>query len=349
MSVTLGELAELLKAELRGDASIVIDRIGNLETAQSGQISFLNDPRFASSLEKTQASAVIVRQQDAERCPCAALIVADPYVGFALVAQRLDTTPKPASGIHPTAAVDPDAKLGQDVNIGANAVIESGAVIGDGASIGAGCFVGKDAVIGARTKLWANCSVYHRVRIGDDCLLQSGAVIGSDGFGYANDKGKWVKIPQLGTVVIGNRVEIGAGTCIDRGAVDDTVIEDNVIIDNLCQIAHNVRIGTGTAMAGAAVVAGSTKIGRYCIIGGRSVFNGHITIGDGVTITGATSVMRSIDTPGVYSSGVPEMTNKKWRKVMACLPLLDDIYKTARKALRLCGGNDFQSSEKKSD
>ncbi len=336
MALTLGQIAEKLKAELVGDASIEIHKVANLASAQEGEISFLTDPKYKDALLTTKASAVIVRKSELEHCKVAALVMPDPYVGFALVAQLLDTTPAPAKvGIHSSAVVADDAVIGKDVAIGANVVIESGAVIGDGAVIGAGCFIGRNAKIGARTKLWANCSVYHEVQIGDDCLLQASTVIGSDGFGYANDKGKWIKIPQLGTVIIGNRVEIGANTCIDRGAVDNTVIEDNVIIDNLCQIAHNVHIGTGTAMAGAAVVAGSTNIGRYCIIGGRSVFNGHIDICDGVTITGATSVMRSIKKPGIYSSGVPDMPNSKWRKVMACLPLLDEIYKNARNALRM--------------
>lgn len=336
MTLTLGQIAEKLNAELVGDASLPVHRVANLASAQPGEISFLTDPKYKDALLTTKASAVILRKSELEHCKTAALIMPDPYVGFALVAQLLDTTPSPAEqGVHATASVASGAVLGKNVSVGAGAVIEEGAVIGDDAVIGAGCFIGRNARIGSRTKLWANCSVYHEVQIGDDCLLQSGAVIGSDGFGYANDKGKWVKIPQLGTVIIGNRVEIGANTCIDRGAIDNTVIEDNVIIDNLCQIAHNVHIGTGTAMAGAAVVAGSVNIGRYCIIGGRSVFNGHIDICDGVTITGATSVMRSIKEPGIYSSGVPDMPNSKWRKVMACLPLLDEIYKNARNALRM--------------
>lgn len=341
MAVTLGQIAEKLNAELKGDPSIEITKVANLSSAQPGEISFLTDPKYKDALVTTKASAVIVRQSELEHCNVAAIVMQDPYVGFALVAQLLDTTPLPAeNGIHSSAIVASDAILGEGVSVGANAVIESGAIIGAHSVIGSGCFIGKNAKIGNRTKLWANCSVYHEVQIGDDCLLQAGAVIGSDGFGYANDKGKWIKIPQLGTVIIGNRVEIGANTCIDRGAVDNTIIEDNVIIDNLCQIAHNVHIGTGTAMAGAAVVAGSVNIGRYCIIGGRSVFNGHIDICDGTTITGATSVMRSIKKPGVYSSGVPDMPNSKWRKVMACLPLLDDIYKNARNALRLVKGNE---------
>lgn len=344
MSYTLGEIAERLKAELHGDPDVMISRIANLASAGEGEISFLNDAKYRKDLSTTGASAVIIRSSDLEHCKTAALVMNDPYVGFALVAQMLDTTPKQKIGVHPSAVVSDDAKIGSNVSIGANAVIDAGAEIGDDAVIGPNCYIGCNAVIGARTRLWSNCSVYHNVRIGTDCLLQSGAVIGSDGFGYANDRGRWVKIPQLGSVVIGNHVEIGANTCIDRGAIDNTVIEDNVIIDNLCQIAHNVKIGTGSAMAGTAVVAGSTTIGRYCIIGGRSVFNGHINICDGTTIAGATSVMRSITKPGTYSSGVPEMTEKKWRKVMACLPMLDEVCKTVRKAQKIV--NTMTDSEK---
>lgn len=338
MAITLGELATKLNAKLVGDANIVIEKIANLETAKEGEISFLSDPKYKSSLEVTKASAVIVKEEHLEHCKVAALVLPDPYVGFAYVAQLLDTTPKPAEGISPSAVISPTAKIGANVSIGGNAVIEDQVEIGDGAVIGANCFVGKNAKIGAGTKLWSNVSIYHNVQIGAECLIQSGTVIGSDGFGYANERGKWVKIPQLGTVIIGDHVEIGANTCIDRGAIDNTVIESNVIIDNLCQIAHNVHIGYGTAMAGAAVVAGSVTIGKYCVIGGRSVFNGHITICDGTTIAGATSVMRTITKPGVYSSGVPEMESTKWRKVMACLPMIDEIYKTARKAMRLMNG-----------
>jgi UDP-3-O-[3-hydroxymyristoyl] glucosamine N-acyltransferase len=335
MAYTLGEIAERLKAQLHGDPSVQISRVANLSTAGQGDISFLNDAKYRADLSSTGASAVIIRESDLEHCKTSALVMNDPYVGFALVAQMLDTTPKQKAGIHPSAVIAEDAKIGSGVSVGANAVIDSGAQIGDDAVIGPNCYIGCNAVIGARTRLWSNCSVYHNVKIGTDCLLQSGAVIGSDGFGYANDKGRWIKIPQLGSVIIGNHVEIGANTCIDRGAIDNTVIEDNVIIDNLCQVAHNVRIGSGSAMAGAAVVAGSTSIGRYCIIGGRSVFNGHISICDGTTVAGATSVMRSITKPGTYSSGVPEMTDHKWRKVMACLPMLDEVYKTARKAQKI--------------
>lgn len=335
MVVTLGQLAAHLGAELHGDAEVVISRIANLETAQSGEVSFLSDSKYRAFLGTTQASAVLIKAEALADCRTNALVVADPYVGFARTAQLLDTTPQPATGIHATAVIADDAVLGSDVAIGANSVIESGVVLEDGVVIGPSCFVGKNSRMGKRSRLWANVTLYHNVRLGEDCLIQSGAVIGSDGFGYANQRGEWIKIPQLGGVVIGNRVEIGASTTIDRGAIDDTRIADNVIIDNQCQIAHNVEIGYGTAIAGATVMAGSTKIGKYCIIGGASVFNGHIEICDQVTITGMAMVMRSITEPGLYSSGIPAQSNKEWRKVAARVMHIDDMHKRLAKLERL--------------
>ncbi len=327
MTVTLGQIAQQIGAELHGSADTIITRIANLETAQQGEISFLSDSKYQKYLETSKASAILLKQSDLDKCQTNALIVKDPYVAFARVAQLLDTTPQPAVNIHPSAVVADDVVLGEGVAIGAKAVIESGVVLGDGVVIGAGCFVGKNSRLGNHSRLWANVTIYHGVELGDKCLVQAGTVIGADGFGYANERGEWIKIPQLGGVKIGNRVEIGANTCIDRGAIDDTKIADNVIIDNLCQIAHNVEIGYGTAIAGCTTIAGSVRIGKYCIIGGASVFNGHIEICDQVTITGMAMVMRSISEPGLYSSGIPAQTNKEWRKTAARTLHIDDMYK----------------------
>lgn len=270
-----------------------------------------------------------------ELCKTNVIVVNDPYVAFAKVAQALDTTPAPAAAIADSASISSDATIGQNVSIGANAVIESGVVLGDDVIIGAGCFIGKNAKIGSGTKLWANVSIYHEVVIGDACLIQSSTVVGSDGFGYANEKGEWVKIPQVGSVRIGNRVEIGACTTIDRGALDDTVIEDNVILDNQLQIAHNVHIGYGSALAGGTIVAGSTTIGKYCIIGGGCVINGHIEIVDGVTITGMGMVMRSITEKGMYSSGIPLQPNKDWRKTATRVHRIDEMNKRLKTVEKL--------------
>lgn len=325
----LQQLAEHIGGTLRGNADTIVDGIAPLDKAQSNQLSFISNVKFRSLLSQSQAGVLVVTEDDVEFCAPHSnlLIVKDTYVAYALIAQYMDTTPKAANQISPSAVIATSATLGNNVSIGANAVIEDGVDIGDDAVIGAGCFIGKNAKIGAKTQLWANVSVYHEVQIGSGCLIQSGAVIGSDGFGYANDRGRWIKIPQTGTVIIGNNVEIGACTCIDRGALDATVIEDNVIIDNLCQIAHNVHIGTGTAVAGGVIMAGSLKVGRYCLIGGASVINGHMEICDKVTITGMGMVMRPITEPGVYSSGIPLQTNKEWRKTAALTLDIDKINK----------------------
>jgi len=325
--LTLAELATITGGELHGDANASVTMVAPMDKAQPGHVTFLSDSKYAKYLADCQATVVMVKQAQRDLCSGNVLVVADPYVAFAKVAQALDTTPKAAAQIAPSAVIAEDVTLGENVAIGANAVIETGVTLGDNVVIGAGCFVGKNASIGANSQLWANVSVYHEVQIGTDCLVQANTVIGSDGFGYANEKGEWIKIPQLGTVVVGNRVEIGSGTTIDRGALEDTIIADNVILDNQIQIAHNVQIGYGTAMAGGTVVAGSTKIGKYCIIGGATVINGHIEIVDGVTITGMGMVMRSIDEKGVYSSGIPLQTNKEWRKTATRVHRIDDMNK----------------------
>ncbi|AIR65292.1 UDP-3-O-(3-hydroxymyristoyl)glucosamine N-acyltransferase [Cedecea neteri] len=326
-SIRLAELAQQLDAELHGDGDIVITGVASMQTAQSGHITFMVNPRYREQLAVCQASAVVMTEADLPYAKNAALVVKNPYLTYARMAQILDTTPQPASDIAPSAVIDATARLGQNVSIGANAVIESGVELGDNVVIGAGCFVGKNTKIGAGSRLWANVSIYHSIEIGAQCLIQSSTVIGSDGFGYANDRGNWVKIPQLGRVIIGDRVEIGACTTIDRGALDDTIIGNGVIIDNQCQIAHNVVIGDNTAVAGGVIMAGSLKIGRYCMIGGASVINGHMEICDKVTVTGMGMVMRPITEPGVYSSGIPLQPNKAWRKTAALVMNIDEMSK----------------------
>ncbi|MEH8163229.1 UDP-3-O-(3-hydroxymyristoyl)glucosamine N-acyltransferase [Aeromonas allosaccharophila] len=331
MAFTLAQLAQQLGARVHGDGTLEIRKVATLEKAGKGDITFLSNKKYRHYLEQSKATAVLITEADLPFCPTNALVLKDPYVGFARVAQLLDTTPQPATDIHPSAVIAADVQLGERVAIGANAVIESGVVLGDDVRIGPGCFVGKDTRLGARSRLWANVTLYHNVTMGTDCLVQSGTVIGADGFGYANERGEWIKIPQLGGVTIGNRVEIGACTTIDRGALEDTRIADNVIIDNQCQIAHNVEIGYGTAVAGSTVMAGSLKVGKYCIIGGASVFNGHMEICDQATVTGMAMVMRPITEPGVYSSGIPLQTNKEWRKTAARVMRIDEMHKRLSK------------------
>ncbi|QGM80898.1 UDP-3-O-(3-hydroxymyristoyl)glucosamine N-acyltransferase [Otariodibacter oris] len=325
----LGELVSQVNGSLRGDPELMIMGIAPLDRATVNQITFVSSAKYRSQLAKTQAGAIIVSESDVEYCLDTQnlVVVRNPYLAYALLAQYMDTTPLPADNISVSASIASDVILGKNVYIGPNAVIESGVKLGDGVVIGAGCFIGKNTTIGNRTKLWANVTVYHEVEIGADCLIQSSAVIGGDGFGYANDNGKWIKIPQLGNVIIGNNVEIGACTCIDRGALDSTIIEDNVIIDNLCQIAHNVTIGYGTAVAGGVIMAGSLTVGKFCQIGGASVINGHMEICDGAIITGMGMVMRPITEKGIYSSGIPLQPNKEWRKTATLTMNIDGMNK----------------------
>lgn len=323
----LEQLADKLDATLYGDGELTITGVASMKSATKGQITFLSDKKFQNNLLTCNASAVVMTEDSLKYWNGAALIVKDPYLTYAKLAQLLDTTPLPAKGIAQSAVIDSTAKLGQNVSIGPNAVIECGVNLGDNCCIGAGCFIGKDTQIGAGTKIWSNVSIYHNCIIGENCLIQSGTVIGADGFGYANDKGKWIKIPQLGRVVIGNNVEIGSSTTIDRGALDDTVIGNGVIIDNQCQIAHNDIIGDHTAVAGGVIMAGSLKIGRHCLIGGASVINGHMEICDQVTVTGMGMVMRPITEPGVYSSGIPLQQNKVWRKTASLVLHIDEMNK----------------------
>ncbi|GAB5382064.1 MAG: UDP-3-O-(3-hydroxymyristoyl)glucosamine N-acyltransferase [Aliiglaciecola sp.] len=317
-SISLKELAEKIGATLHLSADDTeqtqIDSLSTLANAGIGQISFLSNSKYRSQLADTTAQAVILHPDELSHCPGSALVHENPYVGFALAAQALDSTPDAACGIHPSAVIADDVEMGTNVHLGANAVIESGVKLGDNVQVGAGTFIGKNSEIGRHTKLWANVTIYHNTVIGERCLVQSATVIGSDGFGYANDKGKWIKIPQLGRVVIGERVEIGASTTIDRGALEDTVIADGVILDNQLQIAHNVKIGENTAMAACSVIAGSTTIGSNCSIAGLCGINGHIEICDNVHFTGMSMVTKSITEPGVYSSGMPAVPNREWRK-----------------------------------
>ncbi|VFP78575.1 UDP-3-O-(3-hydroxymyristoyl)glucosamine N-acyltransferase [Candidatus Erwinia haradaeae] len=324
-SIRLAELAQQLDAELHGNGDIAISGIASIESAKTGQITFLSSRRYRNKLLTCQASAVVLTPSDIRFFNGSSLVVKNPYLTYARIAQFFDSTPKSDIGIAPSSVIHDTVQFGKNISIGANVVIESDVVLGDHVVIGAGCFIGKKTHIGSGSRLLANVSIYHAVNIGCDCLIQSGAVIGSDGFGYAKDGEAWVKIPQLGTVIIGHRVEIGACTTIDRGSLDNTYIGNDVVIDNHCQIAHNVIIGNNTAIAGGVVMAGSLKIGCYCMIGGASVINGHIEICDKVTVTGMGMVMRSITEPGIYSSGIPVQPNRVWRKTTVLVMNIEDI------------------------
>lgn len=329
-SVTLKELSLLLDGVVQGDETLVINSVATLEHATSGQISFLANSKYRAQLESTQASAVLLSAKDAQDYQGTALVVKDPYVGFARVAQLLDTTPKAAMGIHPSAQIDPSAQLGDGVAIGANAVVGANVILGENVQIGAGTVIGQDSIIGSNTRLWANVTLYHNVHLGQDCIIHSGAIIGSDGFGYANERGQWIKIPQTGGVRIGDRVEIGANSTIDRGALGHTEIHNGVIIDNQVQVAHNDIIGENTAIAGSTTIAGSVTIGKHCIIGGNCAIAGHLTIADGVHLSGATNVTGNMREPGLYSSATVAMDNNLWRRNTVRFRQLDELFQRVK-------------------
>lgn len=325
MAWTLGELAGRIGGEVAGDPGCVITGVATLQNARPGDITFLANPRYRKYLISSEASAAIVSSADRDACPANALVVKNPYVAYARVAALLCPAAPFASGVQASASIATGCDIDETAFIGANAVVESGVVIGRNVYVGPGCVVGPDVRIGDDSRLVANVTVCRGVTIGARALMHPGVVLGGDGFGLANDNGVWIKVPQLGGVRIGDDVEIGANSTVDRGALDDTVLEDGVKLDNQIQIGHNVIIGAHTAIAGCVGIAGSTKIGRRCTIGGGAGISGHLDIVDDVHITGMSFVLKSITAPGVYSSGMPAESNIVWRKNMARLRHLDEL------------------------
>lgn len=334
--VSLAEIARLLGARLRGDPDATVRRLASLTQADAESISFLVRPQQREAAHASQAAAYIVSPALIDDLPPHAnlLIDPDPYGAYARLAQWFDAqvNPRPAAGIAPGAQVHPDARIAATAIIEPGAIIGAGAVVGEEAWIGAGAVVGAGAAVGARTRLHANVTLGDDCRIGNDSLIHSGAVIGADGFGFAPKKGGgWTKIPQLGAVVIGNRVEIGACTCIDRGALDDTIVEDGCKIDNLVQIAHNVRVGADTAIAACAGIAGSAVIGRRVQIGGASGIFGHISICDDAAVSTMTLISKSITKPAFYSGIFPSMENADWERAAAVVRQLPDMRRRLRR------------------
>ena len=327
--VALREIAEQLGGELIGDGELRIDRIGSLESATPSTISFLANPRLRAQMTASKAGCVIVGEPEREAAVArgSAIVSIDPHLYFARLTQWWVARMRPpaAASVHPSAVIADDARVAPDATIGPLAVIEAGATIGPRAVIGAHCVIGANAKVGASTRLAPRVTLHANCLVGERCLIHSGAVIGADGFGYASDDGRWEKIEQLGAVRIGNDVEIGANTCIDRGALDDTVIEDGVKLDNQIQIGHNCRIGAHTAMAGCVGVAGSAVIGAHCTIGGAAMILGHLRIADHVNISAASVVMRSISKPGLYSGVFPIDDNAAWEKNAATLRQLHGL------------------------
>jgi UDP-3-O-[3-hydroxymyristoyl] glucosamine N-acyltransferase len=324
-SFNLSQLAEHIDGELRGEPDCVIEGIAPLAKAGAGQISFLSDAKHRCELESTGASAVIIRMEDAEGFKGNAIIVPNPYLAYAHIAALFDRRPISEPGIHPSVSIAEGAEIHPSATIGPFVSVEAGVVIGAGTSIGANSSIGQGSRIGVDCRIAANVHIYHEVSIGDRVVLHSGVVIGSDGFGFANDRGTWIKIPQIGGVEIGDDVEIGANTTVDRGALENTVIGNGVKMDNQIQVAHNVQIGDHTAIAGCVGIAGSAKIGRFCGIGGGAGILGHLEITDGVQVTAMSLVTKSIKESGIYSSGTSVEPSKLWHKNYARFRQLDEM------------------------
>ncbi|MBE0481994.1 MAG: UDP-3-O-(3-hydroxymyristoyl)glucosamine N-acyltransferase [Bacterioplanes sp.] len=328
MPMTLAELAAHIDATLeQGDGQQPITGVNTLKSATSEHISFLANDRYRSQLHATKAGAVIVHPDFAAEVPTVALVSANPYRSFALATQLFDNRPKVVCGVHASAVVAASAQLAEGVRIAANAVIGEHVVVGANTEIGAGCVIGAGTQLGQDCCLHANVTVYHDVMIGDAVIIHSGAVIGADGFGFAPYQGRWEKIAQLGRVRIGNHVEIGANTCIDRGALEDTIIDDHVILDNLIQIAHNVHVGESCAMAAFAGVAGSTTLGKGCTIAGNGGVAGHLTLTDGVHVGPKAAITKSITEAGAYASGTAQMPMNEWRRSATRFRQLDAMAK----------------------
>ncbi|HEX7965944.1 MAG TPA: UDP-3-O-(3-hydroxymyristoyl)glucosamine N-acyltransferase [Gammaproteobacteria bacterium] len=311
---TLAELASRCGGEVRGEGGTRVRSVATIQNAGAGSIAFLANPHYKRHLAGTGAAAVILAPADAEGCPVPALVTKNPYLLYAKVATLLAPDTPVKGGVHPAASVDPAARVDASAWVGPGAVVEADTEVGARASIGPNCVVMRGARVGEDSRLTASVTLCHGVSVGKRALIHPGVVIGGDGFGIAPDAGGWAKVPQLGSVRVGDDVEIGANTTIDRGALEDTVIEDGVKLDNQIQVAHNVRIGAHTAIAGCAAIAGSAVIGKRCMIAGGAGITGHIEICDGVTVTAMTLVTHSITESGVYSGSLPMDTQQQWRK-----------------------------------
>ena len=339
-SYSLSELAEKAGAVVQGNPERRVSGLNTLQDAGSEELSFLANPAYARYLETTRAGAVILSPETAEQYSGDALVLDNPYLGYAQLSGMFSSDRGAESGVHASAVVHPEASVHASAAIGPNVVVEAGVQIAEGARIDSGAVVAHDSVIGAGVHLHRNVTVCHGVVIGDRSIIHAGAVIGGDGFGNANSGGRWYKIAQIGGVVIGKDVEIGSNTCIDRGALGNTEIHDGVRLDNLIQIAHNVVIGENTAIASAVGISGSTKIGKNCTIAGAAGFAGHLTIADNTFIGGMAMITRSITKPGAYASGTGFMDARDWRKNVVRFRQLDSIARRLKKVESAQGMND---------
>ena len=329
--MNLSALASALELEFHGDANRELTALAPVASADHSQLTFVVSPRYRDALVNTRAGAVIVPESLAEFAPCDTLISSQPYASYAAASQLLYPDYRAPAGISASALVDPDCQVAADASVGPGAIIEQGAVIAAGVQIGAGCCIGRGVTVSCDTVIKPNVTINADCQIGERCRIQSGAVIGSDGFGYAPTAKGWLAIRQVGRVIIGDDVEVGANTTIDRGALSDTIIGDGVILDNQIQIAHNVVIGERTAIAACVGIAGSTVIGKNCTIGGKSAIVGHLSITDNVHLTATSFVTRSIEESGSYSSGMPLLRTSQWRRLYTRLGQLDALFRLRRK------------------
>ena len=325
MAEPLGSLASRFGCELRGDPDLVVSRVATLANADRQSLSFLASPRYLADLETTRAAAVVLRSEDSAPASAATLISDDPYACYARIAAVLHPEPVPSAGIHPSAVVEAGAAVAATASVGANAFVAADAILGEHVSIAPGGFVGPGCRLGEGTRVHANVTLVRAVRLGERCIVHSGAVVGADGFGNTMTDEGWLKVPQLGGVRIGNDVEIGANTTIDCGAIDDTVIENGVRIDNLCQIAHNVHLGAHTALAAMVGIAGSVRIGKRCSLAGQVGVVGHISIADDVLVGGQAVVSKDITQPGTYAGAFVVEKARDWTRRVARFRRLDKL------------------------
>jgi len=330
VSVTLGELAVRFGCELRGDPDTVVDSVAALGNAGPRAVAFLANPKYTAQLAETRAGAVILDAKSAAISPVASLVAPNPHATYARVAALLHPDPRLQPGVHASAVVAASAHIDPTAEIGANVTIGEEARVGARCFVGPGCVIERSAVIGEDSRLVARAFVAHDVQIGARCVVQPGAVIGADGFGFANERGAWVKVPQVGNVIVGVDVEVGANTTIDRGAMGDTVIEDGVKLDNLIMIAHNCRIGAHSALAAQIGIAGSTVVGKRCVLGGKVGLAGHITLCDDVVVLGTSFISHNITKPGMYSSALPSEEAGAWRRIVARIKRLDGMARRLR-------------------
>lgn len=344
--VVIGDLAKKLGLTVKGNSNQQITNIAPLDNMQPGSLSFLTNPRYQKHLTELSDCVVVLADKFyKEDQQFTAIISENPYLTYAQIVTELFPIHRGDAGIHPHSQVHDSVMLGQGTHVAANCFIDENSQLGSNVHVSAGVAIGKNVTIGDDTYIYPNVTLCDDTIIGERCIIYPGAVVGADGFGLANDNGKWYRVPQIGRVVIGNDVEIGVNTTIDRGALEDTVIADGARLDNQVHVAHNVQIGENTAIAGQVGIAGSTKIGASCTFGGAIAINGHIEIGDNVHVTGMSMVTHNLKQPGLYSSGIPTDENRKWRRNVARFQHLDELAKKVKALENRLGSSDDKAVE----